>query len=126
MILGHLKLRTDIALLQETHLPEIDFHRMNKQWVGEVVGLPALGRKAGVLILLRKGLRVKILDVEGDEAGRRATILLEENGVQIRITNIYAPNSPSIAYFQELSSWIAQKPQKHLFCWRFQLHNLGH
>lgn len=72
MILRHLKkLRTDIALLQETHLLEKDFPRMAKTWVGEVVGSPALERKAGVMILLKKGLRINLLSIERDDKGRR-------------------------------------------------------
>lgn len=40
-IVSHLKkLKTDIALLQETHMGEQDFHRMRKGWVGEVLGSP--------------------------------------------------------------------------------------
>lgn len=52
-VLRHLKkLKTNIAMLQETHLPAHGFHRMCKLWVGEVVGSPAIDRKAGILILL--------------------------------------------------------------------------
>lgn len=54
-ILRHLKhLNTDIAVLQETHLPEQDFVLMCKLWVGQVVGSLALKGKAGVLILINK------------------------------------------------------------------------
>lgn len=48
-ILRHLKrLKADLALLQETHLAEEDFHRLKKWWVGEVVGSKARGKKAGL------------------------------------------------------------------------------
>lgn len=114
MILRHLKiLCTDIALLQETHLPKSDFNRMKKLWVGEVVGSPAVGRRAGVLILLRKGLQIKVISTERDNVGRRISILLEDGGVSMRVTNIYAPTFPSTAYFQELSSWLGQQTQRH-------------
>lgn len=46
--------QTDIALLQETHLLETDFHRLKKWWVRRVEGSPAVGRKAGVVTLVRK------------------------------------------------------------------------
>lgn len=56
-VLRHLKrLRADIALLQETHLSEQDFHRMRWLWVGEVRGSSARDKKAGVLILVHKQL----------------------------------------------------------------------
>lgn len=75
------------------------------------MGSAAMGRKVGVLILIRKGLRLKTISTDVDGAGRRASILFEDGGVQFRVTNIYASNSPSTAYIQELSSWIAQQPQ---------------
>lgn len=65
-VLRHLKrLKADVALLQESHLEESDFFRMQKLWVGEV-----LGSAAG----------------------------------EIRLTNIYAPNSPDQSFFTDLSS----------------------
>lgn len=114
MVLRHLKkLRTDVALLQETHLPERDFQRMRKQWVGEVVGSPAIGKKAGVLVLIRKGINMTIADTESDREGRRVSVVMEKGTLALRITNIYAPNSPTLAYFQELTALMAQKPQAH-------------
>lgn len=48
MVLRHLRiLNADIAVLQETHLPEEDFFRMRRLWVGEIAGSAAKGRKAG-------------------------------------------------------------------------------
>lgn len=46
-VLRHLKkLHTDVALLQETHPLDTDFHRLIKTWVGEVIGSSAKDRKA--------------------------------------------------------------------------------
>lgn len=53
-ILRHLKkLHVNVALLQETHLLTENFDRLKKNWVGEVIGLPGIGRKAGVIILIK-------------------------------------------------------------------------
>lgn len=61
MVLRHLKkLKTDIALLQETHLRKEDFEIIRRLWVGEVVGSEGRGRKAGVLILIRKNVKINI------------------------------------------------------------------
>lgn len=46
--------RTDVALLQETHLDAADFFRMKRLWVRQVLVLALVGRKAGVLILIQK------------------------------------------------------------------------
>lgn len=118
MILRHLKkLKPDIALLQETHLEEIDFKRMCKLWVGEEHGSAAKGRTAGTLILLRKGLTAKVITTDRDEEGRRISIVLDrgKGTTPLTITNVYAPNSPSVAYFAELTSWMAtQNPTHHI------------
>lgn len=43
MVLRHLKrLRADVALLQETHLEEKDFPRLQRLWVGKIYGSPAI------------------------------------------------------------------------------------
>lgn len=108
MVLKHLrKLGADIAILQETHLKKEDFFRMKKFWVGEVVGSPAQGKKGGVLTLLKKTLDIQIDQIDSDDAGRRISIVIKKGKLLCRITNIYAPNSPTTAYFNELSSWMA-------------------
>lgn len=95
-ILRHLrKHKADIALLQETHLLEPDFQRLKKWWVGRVEGSPAVGRKAGVVTLIRKSLPYTIIHVDRDREGRRVTITIQpENptpNTTIKITNLYAP-----------------------------------
>lgn len=73
-ILRHLKhLEADIALLQETHLSSSDFQRMKKPWVGEDVGSKAIGRKAGVLILLHKNLQYDLISFP-TSSGRGGTL----------------------------------------------------
>lgn len=99
-------MRTDIAFLQETHLGEQDFQRLKKLWVGEVIGSPALGRKAGVIILLHKKLPYAIRSVDRDQEGRKLTIHLTIASKDLAISNIYAVNFPGTAFFQDLSSWV--------------------
>lgn len=57
-------LKTDIALLQESHPTFQDFHRMKKLWVGTVLGSNAVGRKAGVVILIGKNLPCDIISLD--------------------------------------------------------------
>lgn len=102
-------------MLQETHLAEKDFKLMQKQWVGEVLGSPAQGRKAGVLTLIRKGLQYRVMSQDRDSEGRRISILLDRGkGFEpLRLTNIYVPNSPTTAYFSGLSTWLADQQQRN-------------
>lgn len=74
-ILHHLKrLKTDIALLQETRLTPPDFHCMRKLWVGNVLGSSSLDHKAGVIILIHKNLPYKVLFVHTDNQGHFISI----------------------------------------------------
>lgn len=109
-ILRHLrKYKIDVALLQETHLHEHEFKYLKKWWVGRVEGSPAVGRKVGVVTLLRKTLPYTVTTVDRDEEGRRLSITLQPEDAtvtgSIKITNLYAPNSPNKEYFQELGDW---------------------
>lgn len=88
-ILRHLKrLRTDVALLQETHLSADDLTSLCKLWVGTVYGSPALGRKAGVAILLHKNLKHMVRDVKIDLTGRKMTLHMTLDTRHVAITNI--------------------------------------
>lgn len=120
-ILCHLKrMRADVALLQETHLAEQDFQCLKKLWVGEVLGSPALGRKAGVIILLHKKLPYTVRSVDKDQEGRKLTIHLTIASKDLAISNIYAVNSPGTAFFQDLSSWVLRSSHTPLNGWGLQ------
>lgn len=102
-ILRHLKrLKTDIALLQETHLLTPDFHRMKKMWVGS----DALGRKAGVLLLIHKNLLCTVLSINTDKQGLLLSAHIKIGSKDLVITNVYAPNTPSIQFYSELTTWL--------------------
>lgn len=76
-ILRHLgKHKADIALLQETHLLKSDFEYLKMWWVGRVEFSSAVGRKAGVVTLIRKNLPYTILTVDKDIEGRQVSITL--------------------------------------------------
>lgn len=58
-------------------------------------------RKAGVVILLHKRLAYDLVVVDSDDSGWMVTAHLKFHTKEMLITNIYAPNSPTIAFFQE-------------------------
>lgn len=94
-VLRHLnKLKIDVAMLQETHLRKENIKRMCKFWLGELVGLGARDKKAGVLILLRKNMALEVSTTDADEEGRQVSITVTHRTTSFRLTNIYALNSP--------------------------------
>lgn len=116
MVLRHLrKLGADVAMLQETHLHAKDYFRMRKLWVDQVYGSEAIGRKAVVMILIKKNLPVEVTENTQDDQGRRVSILLKLPSDTIRVTNVYSPNSPPKTYFQQLTTWTLTHPDtKHI------------
>lgn len=107
-ILRHLKwLKTDIALLQETHLPSSDFWRMLKLWVGQTHGSASTNGKAGVVILIHKHLSCKVVSSDHDVERRLLTLHLWLSSIDLILTNIYAPNSPTNSFFQAVATRLA-------------------
>lgn len=48
-----------------------------------------------------------------DELGRLISVSLNCQGKEIRITNVYAPNSPSNNFFRDLAAWLTNMPQSY-------------
>lgn len=113
-ILLHLKqLKTDIALLQKTNLGQEDFVRMHRQWVGQVLGSPAVERKAGFLILINKSLQYRVMRERRDDRGRIVPVELTIGERQLSITTVYMPNQQSAANSKNLLDWILAHPTDH-------------
>ena len=109
MILRHLKkLKADIALLQETHLEEQDFWRMQRQLVGQVLGSALVERKAGVMIQLHKNLQYTLVNNDVDGEGRLLKVELQLAGGQMLIYNVYSPNTAQAGFYQALENSLLQ------------------
>ena len=89
------KEKTDIALLQETHLNKTEHEKLKKDWVGQVYYASYNTRSRGVAILIRKTLPFVLENIQSDPNG--CYVLIQGNlyGEKIVIMNVYAPpNSP--------------------------------
>lgn len=62
-------------------------------------------------MLLHKHLAYEIIVVDNDNSGRMVTAHLKFKTKKILITNIYTPNAPTTAFFQEATRWILKKTQ---------------
>lgn len=83
---------------------------MKKLWVGTVLALDAVGRKAGVLRLIHKNLPCEILSVDSDSQGRFLSARLCLGNRELKISKVYAPISPNKQFFCDLTARLIQLP----------------
>lgn len=94
-ILRHVKrLKTDIALLQETHLTHSDYHHMKKLWVDTVLGPDAIGQKARVIILIHKKLPCEVISIDLDNQSRFFTVHVHLGNRELVISKSMHPITP--------------------------------
>ena len=94
--------RGDIIALQETHsTPEIESVWIH-EWGGKIVFAHGASNARGVCLLIQKGIDCRILRQVPDKEGRFLIIELKVEEKILTITNIYAPNKDTPAYFEGL------------------------
>lgn len=101
-IFGQLKkLQCSIALLQETHLTEIEHQKLKREWVDQVYS-SSYGRykKRGVAILFNKSIFFHCEKVLKDKEGRYLMVIGSIAGCKVSILNVYAPNEDCSFFFK--------------------------
>ena len=128
------RLNCSIALLQETHLNDIEHKKLRREWVGQVFSVSCeKGKKRGVAILCHRSLGFTLENTYKDKKGRYILVVGTIRGVRISFLNIYAPNQDDPCFFKEITSLLSahaegfiivggdfncvlnQKLDKHLF-----------
>lgn len=108
-ILGQLKkMCCSIALLQETHLTEIEHQKLKREWVDQVY-CSSYGKhkKRGVAILFSKSIFFNCEKVFQDTEGRYIMVIGTIGGLKITILNVYAPNEDCPNFFKKLAYIVA-------------------
>lgn len=110
-IFGQLKkLHCSVALLQETHLPEIEHLKLKREWVEQVYSASCRGgKKRGVAILFNKSVYYNNEKIFQDEEGRFVMIIGTIGGTKITILNVYAPNEDCPYFFKKIAGLVADK-----------------
>lgn len=103
-IMNQLKrLNCSIALLQETHLNDIEHKKLRREWVGQVFSaLCEGGKKRGVAILCHRSLGYTLENMHEDKKGCYILVVGTIRGVRISFLNIYAPNEDDPSFFKEI------------------------
>lgn len=102
-ILTYLKQKkTDIALIQETHLDDEESLKLKRDWVAQVYYSTYSSRKRGVIILIRRNWDIQVFKNYADQEGRWVVLDACLQGQRVTLVNIYAPNSPQPDFFHEV------------------------
>lgn len=96
------KEKTNIALLQETHLSDVEHLKLKREWVGQVYFSSFSSSKRGVAILIHKNTPFVLTKCIKDDQGRFVIIIGRLYGESVLIGCIYAPNVYLENFYSEL------------------------
>lgn len=85
--------KINLALLQETHLLSKDSARIANRYYHTIASSTASTKSKGVAIVCRCNLKIKVLDLWADDAGRIVIAKVELYGKKVALISIYAPNT---------------------------------
>uniref|UniRef100_A0A3Q3GHU3 exodeoxyribonuclease III n=1 Tax=Labrus bergylta TaxID=56723 RepID=A0A3Q3GHU3_9LABR len=104
-ILCHLaKLKSEIAILQETHLTQTEASKLKQKRVGQVYHSSFNSKNRGVTILIHKKTSFVIQSSNIDIEGRYVIIEGLLYNEPIVIESVYGPNGDSVGFFSKLST----------------------
>ena len=112
-ILCHLaKLKSEIALLQETHLTQAEAAKLKQKWVGQVYHSGFNSKSRGVAILVHKKTPFVLSSSIADPEGRYIIVDGLIYNEPIVIVNVYGPNIKTASFFDHLNTIIPQYASK--------------
>lgn len=108
-VLGQLKkMQCSIALLQETHLSEIEHRKLKREWVDQVYSSSdGKSKKRGVAILFSRSVYFHCEKVFQDTEGRYVMVIGNIAGLKVTLLNVYAPNEDCPHFFKKLANLVA-------------------
>uniref|UniRef100_A0A3B1IKI8 exodeoxyribonuclease III n=1 Tax=Astyanax mexicanus TaxID=7994 RepID=A0A3B1IKI8_ASTMX len=81
-----------IALLQESHLKREDILRFQNKNYKILANSSALNKSKGVLILIKRSVKLSVDLIGGDDTGRFVYTAVKINNIKLLLISIYAPN----------------------------------
>lgn len=102
-MLTHLKKqKSNIALLQETKLSDVEHLKLRTDWVDQIYFSSHSQNKKGTAILINKNLPCILDHDEKDSEGRFILITCSILKQHITILNVYAPNNDSPQFMSQV------------------------
>jgi len=96
--------KVDVCLLQETHSTLREEDIWKNQWGGNIIFNHGASNSKGVMILIRPGFDLKVIDTEKDSNGRFLSLHCQIQGTPFRVYNLYGPNADNqrLLFYKEL------------------------
>uniref|UniRef100_A0A8B9HZL3 exodeoxyribonuclease III n=1 Tax=Astyanax mexicanus TaxID=7994 RepID=A0A8B9HZL3_ASTMX len=99
-----------IALLQETHLKIADVHRCQNRHYRIAASSSAPNKTKGVSILIKRNLKLNILESGADTNGKFCFIKCNFDSVKMCIFSVYAPNYQDASFYDSLKQVVLRHP----------------
>lgn len=96
------KHKVSVAMLQETHLSDIEHLKLKRGWVGQVYFSSYDTNKRGTAILINRNIPFILEQQLSDPGGRYTLITGFILGLHKTILNIYAPNEDSPKFTSDM------------------------
>ena len=90
-----------IFCLQETHMRQVDTHRVKMKGWNKIYWASTEKKKAGVAILISDKVEVKIERIKRDREGNYILIKGRIDNEEIPVLNMYAPNGITSKFLKE-------------------------
>lgn len=91
-----------MALLQETHLTDLEHLKLKRDWVGQIYYSSFNSKSRGVAILIHKNLTFTLDKVIQDTEGRYVAVTGCLYGERVLIGSVYAPNTFDSPFYSKL------------------------
>ena len=105
----------NIICLQDTHWPDSQSKSIRKIWNNECIIHGNSTNSRGTAILFKNNFEYKILDEKRDGLGNWIKLDLKiENKFNLRLINVYAPNSDSCSFIEEIDNLLQNNNMEHI------------
>ena len=120
-IFDHYRNTSDLLILQETHsTPEVEKIWTN-EWGGEAFFAHGTSQARGIAVFMTKGLRKQTRNVYNCSEGRTIMFDLIEGGTTITIVAVYAPNSDTPTFYQNIQQKLRDRQEHKIILGDFNL-----
>lgn len=100
--------KVDIALIQETHLLNPDSKHLANRFYHVVASSSVNTKARGVVVVARRNLPIKVLDIRTENVGRMVIVKVEIYGWKNALASVYAPNKFEEDFYDPLTRYMLE------------------